>query len=401
MRAFLFFMGNETGHLMATYNRLPVAFTRGEGATLWDTEGNAYLDALGGIAVAILGHGHPELAEVIAEQARTLIHTSNLYRVEAQEQLGDRLCGIAGMEQVFFGNSGAEANEAAIKLARRYGHEQGIESPSIVVTEGAFHGRTMATLTATGSRKVQAGFEPLVSGFRRVPFNDLDAVRQVAEHDPDVVAVLVEPIQGEGGIRVPPPDYLPGLREICRENGWLLMLDEIQTGMGRTGQWFACHHHGVTPDVLTVAKALGNGVPIGACLAAGPAGGVLTPGSHGSTFGGNPLACRVGLAVIDVLEKTGALENARRQGARILAGLDGALGDHPGIRSIRGQGLMIGVEMTDPCAQIVSLALAERLLVNVTADNVIRLLPPLIYRDEDSDRLVELLVRTIERFSKQ
>jgi acetylornithine aminotransferase len=401
MRAFLFFMGNETGHLMATYNRLPVAFTRGEGATLWDTEGNAYLDALGGIAVAILGHGHPELAEVIAEQARTLIHTSNLYRVEAQEQLGDRLCGIAGMEQVFFGNSGAEANEAAIKLARRYGHEQGIESPSIVVTEGAFHGRTMATLTATGSRKVQAGFEPLVSGFRRVPFNDLEAVRQVAEHDPDVVAVLVEPIQGEGGIRVPPPDYLPGLREICRENGWLLMLDEIQTGMGRTGQWFACHHHGVTPDVLTVAKALGNGVPIGACLAAGPASGVLTPGSHGSTFGGNPLACRVGLAVIDVLEKTGALENARRQGARILAGLDGALGDHPGIRSIRGQGLMIGVEMTEPCAQIVSLALAERLLVNVTADKVIRLLPPLIYRDEDSDRLVELLVRTIERFSKQ
>ncbi|HSH41749.1 MAG TPA: aspartate aminotransferase family protein [Arenicellales bacterium] len=386
---------------MATYNRLPVAFTRGEGVTLWDSEGNAYLDALGGIAVAILGHGHAELAEVIAEQARTLIHTSNLYRVEAQEQLGDRLCGIAGMEQAFFGNSGAEANEAAIKLARRYGHEQGIESPSIVVTEGAFHGRTMATLTASGSRKVQAGFEPLVSGFRRVPFNDLDAVRQVAEHDPDVVAVLVEPIQGEGGIRVPSPDYLPGLREICRENEWLLMLDEIQTGMGRTGQWLACQHHGVVPDVVTVAKALGNGVPIGACLAAGPASGVLTAGSHGSTFGGNPLACRVGLAVIEILERTGALDNARGQGARILAGLDSALGDHPGIRSMRGEGLMIGVEMTGPCAEVVSLALAEGLLVNVTADNVIRLLPPLIYRDEDSDRLVELLVRTVERFSKQ
>jgi len=386
---------------MATYNRLPVAFSRGEGVTLWDTEGNAYLDALGGIAVAILGHAHPELAEVIAGQARTLIHTSNLYRVEEQEKLGSRLCSIARMDQVFFGNSGAEANEAAIKLARRYGHQKGVASPSIVVADGAFHGRTMATLTATGNRKVQAGFEPLVSGFRRVPFDDLDAIRQVAEHAPDVVAVLVEPIQGEGGIRVPSPGYLPALREICRDRGWLLMLDEIQTGMGRTGEWFACGHAGVQPDVLTVAKALGNGIPIGACLASGPAADVLTAGSHGSTFGGNPFVCRVALAVIDILERTGARENARRQGGRILAGLDAGLGDHPGIHTVRGQGLMLGIEMTRPCAEVVSLALEERLLVNVTADNVIRLLPPLIYRDEDSDHLVELLIRTIERFSRQ
>lgn len=386
---------------MATYNRLPVAFTRGEGVTLWDTEGAAYLDALGGIAVAILGHSHPDVSDVIAEQARTLIHTSNVYRVEEQEKLGDRLCGIAGMEQAFFSNSGAEANETAIKLARRYGHELGIKAPSIVVAEGAFHGRTMATLTATGNRKVQAGFEPLVPGFRRVPFDDLEAVRQVAAHDPGVVAVLVEPIQGEGGIRVPSPDYLPGLREICREKNWLLMLDEIQTGMGRTGEWFACQHHDVRPDVLTVAKALGNGIPIGACLASGPAAGVLTPGTHGSTFGGNPFACRVGQAVIDILERNGGAENARRQGARILAGLDAGLGDHPGIQSMRGQGLMLGIEMTAPCREVVSLALDERLLVNVTADNVVRLLPALIYRDEDSDRLVERLVATIERFWNQ
>ncbi len=386
---------------MATYNRLPVAFTRGEGVTLWDSEGTAYLDALGGIAVAILGHSHPEVADVIADQARTLVHTSNLYRVEEQEKLGERLCGIAGMEQVFFGNSGAEANEAAIKLARRYGHDRGVRSPSIVVAEGAFHGRTMATLTATGNRRVQAGFEPLVPGFRRVPFDDLEAVRQVARHDPDVVAVLVEPIQGEGGIRVPSPDYLPGLREICRERDWLLMLDEIQTGMGRTGEWFACQSYKVLPDVLTVAKALGNGIPIGACLAAGPAAGVLSAGTHGSTFGGNPFACRVALTVIDVLERTGALENARRQGARILAGLDAGLGDHPGIQSMRGEGLMLGIELTTPCREVVSLALAEGLLVNVTADNVIRLLPPLIFRDEDSDRLVERLVPVIKRFSGQ
>ncbi len=386
---------------MDTYNRLPVAFTRGEGVTLWDSEGTAYLDALGGIAVAILGHSNPEVADAVAEQARTLVHTSNLYRVEEQEKLGERLSGIAGMEQVFFGNSGAEANEAAIKLARRYGHDRGVRSPSIVVAEGAFHGRTMATLTATGNRRVQAGFEPLVPGFRRVPFDDLEAVRQVARHDPDVVAVLVEPIQGEGGIRVPSPDYLPGLREICRERDWLLMLDEIQTGMGRTGEWFACQGSKVRPDVLTVAKALGNGIPIGACLAAGPAAGVLSAGTHGSTFGGNPFACRVALTVIDVLERTGALENARRQGARILAGLDAGLGDHPGIQSMRGEGLMLGIELTTPCGEVVSLALAEGLLVNVTADNVIRLLPPLIYRDEDSDLLVERLVRVIKQFSSQ
>lgn len=394
-------MGTEQDYLMPTYTRLPVSFSRGEGVRLWDTEGVSYLDALGGIAVAVLGHGHPELTAVIAEQARTLIHTSNLYRVPVQEQLGERLCRIAGMEKVFFGNSGAEANEAAIKLARRFGHEQGIGSPSIIVTEGAFHGRTMATLSATGSRKVQAGFEPLVSGFRRVPYDDLDAVRHVAEHDPGVVAVLVEPIQGEGGIRIPSAGYLPGLQRICRDKNWLLMVDEIQTGMGRTGEWFACHHQGVQPDVLTVAKALGNGIPIGACLAAGAAADVLTPGTHGSTFGGNPFVCRVALSVAEILERTGALANAAAQGERIRDGLDSRLGDHPGIHEIRGRGLMIGIETATPCVEIMSMALDERLLVNVTADNVIRLLPALIYRDEDSDELVESLVRTIHRFEQK
>ncbi|MGA8260744.1 MAG: aspartate aminotransferase family protein [Arenicellales bacterium] len=383
---------------MPTYGRLPVCFSRGEGVRLWDTDGTSYLDALGGIAVCVLGHAHPELAEVISDQARRLIHTSNLYRIEEQERLGDRLCGIAGMEQAFFGNSGAEANEAAIKLARRYGHERGIENPSVIVTEGAFHGRTMATLTATGNRKVQAGFEPLVPGFRRVPFDDLEAVAQVAAHDNSVVAVLVEPIQGEGGIRVPAPDYLPGLRRICDDNGWLLMLDEIQTGMGRTGRWFACQRQNVQPDVMTVAKALGNGVPIGACLVRGPAVGVLSAGTHGSTFGGNPFACRVALAVIDILERIEAPARAERQGARILSGLDARLGDHPDIRSIRGHGMMLGVEMTKPCKELMGLALGEHLLINVTADNVIRMLPALIYRNEDSDELVESLVRTVDRF---
>lgn len=393
-------MGAETEYVMPTYSRLPVSFSRGEGVRLLDANGVSYLDALGGIAVAILGHAHPELASVIAEQARTLIHTSNLYRIPVQEELGERLCRIAGMEKVFFGNSGAEANETAIKLARRYGHERGVEDPAIVVTEGAFHGRTMATLTATGNRKVQAGFEPLVSGFRRVPYDDLDAVQHVAEHDSGVVAVLVEPIQGEGGIRIPSPDYLPGLQRICRDKQWLLMVDEIQTGMGRTGKWFACHHQGVRPDVLTVAKALGNGIPIGACLAGGPAAGVLTPGSHGSTFGGNPFACRVALSVIDILERNGALANAAKQGNRIRDGLRERLDSHPGIRDIRGQGLMLGVETSRPCREIMSLALDERLLVNVTADNVIRMLPALIYEDRDSDELVELLTRTLQRFDQ-
>jgi len=390
-------MDAETSYLMPTYGRLPVSFSRGEGARLWDTEGVCYLDALAGIAVATLGHAHPELAAVIADQARLLIHTSNLYRIPAQEQLGERLCRIAGMEQAFFTNSGAEANEAAIKIARRHGHDNGIEAPAILVTDGAFHGRTMATLTASGSRKVQAGFEPLVAGFRRVPFDDLDAVHQAARHAPDVVAVLVEPIQGEGGIRMPAPDYLPGLAAICREQGWLLMLDEIQTGMGRSGRWFEYQHHAITPDVVTVAKALGNGFPIGACLARGPAAGVLGAGSHGSTFGGNPLACRVALTVIDILERSGALDNAARQGGRIMEGLRSRLEGRPEVAAIRGRGLMLGVEMARPCKELMGLALENRILVNVTADSVVRLLPPLIYADTDSDELVSALVATIEQ----
>jgi len=394
-------MAVEFNHLMPTYNRLPVAFTRGEGVTLWDDSGTDYLDAISGIAVAVLGHGHPELARVIGEQAGRLIHTSNMYRILEQEDLGERLCALAGMQQAFFGNSGAEANETAIKLARRYGHDRGVESPAIIVTGGAFHGRTMATLTATGSRKAQAGFEPLVPGFRRVPYDDAEAVRQVGENDNSVVAVMVEPIQGEGGIRVPSPDYLPALERLCRDNGWLLMLDEIQTGMGRTGKWFAGQHHGVTPDVVTVAKALGNGIPIGACLAAGPAADVLTPGTHGSTFGGNPFACRAALTVIDILEKTGAPANAAEQGARIIDGLELRIGSHPAVSGIRGRGLMIGVELDRPCREVMSMALEDRLLINVTADNVIRMLPPLIYRDEDSDALVERLAAVVERFAGQ
>lgn len=386
---------------MPTYGRLPVSFSHGEGVRLWDTEGVCYLDALAGIAVATLGHAHPELASVIDEQARRLIHTSNLYGIPVQEQLGERLCGISGMERAFFGNSGAEANETAIKLARRHGHDRGIDTPSIVVMDGAFHGRTMATLTASGSRKVQAGFEPLVAGFRRVPFDDLDAVRQVAEHAPDVVAVLVEPIQGEGGIRIPSPGYLSGLAAICREQGWLLMLDEIQTGMGRTGRWFEYQSHDVQPDVVTIAKALGNGIPVGACLARGAAAGVLTAGSHGSTFGGNPFACRVALAVVDILEHSGALDNAALQGERIMDGLRERLAERSDVRGVRGRGMMLGVEMSQPCKDIMNLALEHRILVNVTADNVIRLLPPLIYTEADSDELVSSLVATIEQRGEQ
>lgn len=383
---------------MNTYARLPVSFVRGEGIWLWDNRGRRYLDGLGGIAVTILGHAHPKLAEVIAKQARTLTHTSNLYHIPLQEQLGERLFEMSGLDKAFFTNSGAEANEAAIKIARRYGHKKGVETPAILVTEGAFHGRTLATLTATGNRKVHSGFEPLVSGFKRVPYDDLEAIRQVAVHDSDVVAILVEPIQGEGGIQIPSAGYLTALREICSENGWLLMLDEIQTGMGRTGQWFAYQQESITPDVVTLAKALGNGIPIGVCLAQGAAGEVFQPGNHGSTFGGNPFACKVALTTIELLQMENALMNARHQGKRIMAGLDRHLSGNSKVRSIRGKGLMLGVELSVPCGEIMSIALKHGLLLNVTADNVVRLLPALIYTDADSDHLVELVVKSIEEF---
>jgi acetylornithine aminotransferase len=383
---------------MATYGRLPVAFVRGEGSWLWDGAGKQYLDALSGVAVCGLGHAHPAVTRALCEQAGRLIHTSNWYQIPLQEELGTRLCSVAGMDKVFFGNSGAEANEAAIKLARLYGHQRKILNPAIIVMEGSFHGRTLATLTATGNRKVQAGFEPLVRGFRRVPYDDLDAVRVVGENDPEVVAVLVEPIQGEGGIIIPDAGYLRGLREICDRHGWLLMLDEIQTGMCRTGRWFAYQHDGVLPDVLTLAKGLGNGMPIGACLARGVAADVLGPGNHGSTFGGNPLACAVALAVVDSLAQGSFDKCAEVLGQRMLNGLQQALAGVDGVKEIRGQGLMLAIELQRPCKELLTMALEQGLLINVTADKVVRLLPPLILTDDEADEIVRRLTAVIRTF---
>ena len=384
--------------LMPTYSPLPVTFARGEGLWLWDTEGRRYLDAISGIAVCGLGHAHPDVAAALCEQAGRLLHTSNLYQIEAQQQLGDQLTRLAGMDRVFFGNSGAEANEAAIKLARLHAHQRGIKDPVIVVMESSFHGRTLATLTATGNRKAQAGFEPLVQGFARVPYNDLEAIDKVATSPASIVAVLVEPIQGEGGVILPAPGYLRGLRERCDRHGWLLMLDEIQTGMGRTGQLFAYQHAGILPDVMTLAKGLANGVPIGACLARGPAAEVLGPGSHGSTFGGNPLACKAALAVLQTLEQEALPKQAARQGAALLEQLRTTIGDLPGVRDIRGLGLMIGIELERDCAELTRQALAQGLLINVTAGRVVRLLPPLIIDDEQIGLLVDGLATLIRRF---
>ena len=377
----------QDSYLMHTYGRLPVAMARGEGAWLWDTDGNKYLDAMTGIAVCSLGHAHPTVSQAICDQAGTLMHTSNWYQIPRQEALAERLCKLAGMDAVFFSNSGAEANEAAIKLARLFGHNKGIDLPSIVVTEHSFHGRTMATLTATGSRKVQAGFEPLVQGFNRVPYNDLEAVRQVAANNSNVVAVMVEPILGEGGVVIPDDGYLKGLREICDENGWLLMLDEIQTGMCRTGKWFASQHEGVLPDVMTLAKALGNGMPIGACLARGTAAETLGAGKHGSTFGGNPLACAAASAVVDTMESGSLDKRAAQLGKRILEGLTSSLNTTEGVREIRGKGLMIAVELDRDCGDLMALALKKNLLINVTAGNVVRLLPPMILSDDEAGQI--------------
>ena len=383
---------------MATYRRLPVTFTHGEGAWLWDEAGKRYLDALSGIAVCGLGHAHPAVRDALCEQAGSLIHTSNLYQIAAQTELGARLTALAGMDRVFFGNSGAEANEAAIKLARLHGHHRGIERPAILVMENSFHGRTLATLSATGNRKVQAGFEPLVQGFVRVPYNDLGAVETAAANRQDIVAVLVEPIQGEGGINIPAPDYLPRLRAICDRQGWLLMLDEIQTGMGRTGRLFAHQHTGIQPDVMTLAKGLANGVPIGACLARGVAATVLGPGSHGSTFGGNPLACRAASVVLETLESEGLVDRAADLGNQLKTGFRQALARQPGVRDIRGLGLMIGIELDRPCAELVGQALEAGLLINVTAERVIRLLPPLILERDQVALLVDRLARLIVAF---
>ena len=383
---------------MPFITRLPVAFVRGEGVWLWDDKGNKYLDALAGVAVCGLGHAHPAVTAAVCDQAGKLIHTSNWYDIPLQEALAERICRLASMDSAFFCNSGAEANEAAIKLARLYGHNRKVVNPAIIVTEGSFHGRTLATLSATGNRKIQAGFEPLVQGFYRVPYNDLASIRQVADHHAEVVAILVEPIEGEGGIAIPDPGYLKGLRKICDERGWLLLLDEIQTGLCRTGKWFACQHEGVVPDVLTLAKGLGNGVPIGACLARGAAAAVFQPGSHGSTFGGNPLACRVALAVLEVLE-TGKYERRAEQlGERLRDGFKQRLAGVAGVRDIRGMGLMLALELDRPCKELMTDALARGLLINVTAEKVVRLLPPLILSDDEAERLVRDLSEVVRAF---
>ncbi len=385
-------------HVMNTYARLPVAFARGEGAWLWDTEGKRYLDGLSGIAVNTLGHAHPRLIAALSEQIGKLIHCSNVYQVPGQELLAEKLCSLTNMREVFFSNSGCEANEAAIKLARFYGHKREIENPAIIVMEKAFHGRTLATLSATGNRKVQVGFEPLVTGFVRVPYNDLAAVRQVAQHNSNVVAVLVEPIQGEGGIRTLDIEYLQQLRTLCDEQNWLLMLDEVQCGIGRTGKWFAHQHAGILPDVMTLAKGLGSGMPIGACLTAGKAVNVFGPGNHGSTFGGNPLACTAGITTLKVIEQDGLLAHADMLGNFIKKALGTQLEGVTGVVEIRGQGLMLGIELAKPCGDMVKLALAKGLLINVTADNVIRLLPPLIMSQVEAQQLVDILCPLIKEF---
>ena len=385
---------------MNTYGRQPVTFVKGEGVWLWDEQGNKYLDALAGVAVNGLGHAHPKLVRAISEQASRLIHVSNIYQIREQAQLADKLAEISGMDRVFFCNSGCEANEAAIKLARLHGHNRGIENPEIIVMEKAFHGRTMATLSATGNRKAQAGFEPLVSGFIRVPFDDLEAIRQVADRHQNVVAVLVEPVQGEGGINVPHDvrAYLAGLREICDAHGWLLMLDEVQSGIVRTGTWFAFQHTEIVPDVMTLAKGLGSGVPIGACLAKGAAAEVLTYGKHGSTFGGNPLACSAGLATLDAIAQERLRENAESVGDWICAQLRAELSDVQGVQIIRNAGMMIGIQLDRPCGDLVKRALAQKLLINVTAENVVRLLPPLVMNQAEAGQLVQLLVPLIKEF---
>jgi acetylornithine aminotransferase len=386
-------------YVMPTYGRQPITFSHGEGAWIWDTAGKRYLDALCGIAVTGLGHAHPRITAALSEQAGRLIHSSNLYHIEAQEQLAERLCTLAAMDNVFFCNSGAEANEAAIKIARLYGHRNDVSKPSIVVMEQSFHGRTMATLSATGNRKVQAGFEPLLAGFARVPYNDVGAVELAASNNPDIVAVLVEPVQGEGGINIPDDGYLAALRDICDRNNWLLMLDEVQSGMGRTGAWFAHQLSGIKPDVMTLAKGLGNGFPIGACLARGAAADVLQPGSHGSTFGGNPLASVAAMTTLSIIEEENLLPRATALGDEITRTLGEKLSDVPGIRQLRNKGLMIAIELEQPCGELVARGLEAGLLINVAADKVVRLLPPLIMTDEQVQILVDGLAGLIAAFT--
>ena len=388
-------MSTRTSHLMNTYARQPVAFVRGEGVWLWDEAGRKYLDALAGIAVNTLGYAHPRLTAALLKRVQSgVIHTSNLWRIPDQEAAADRVAEITGLDEVFFCNSGLEATEASIKVARKYGHDRGVAEPAIIVMEKAFHGRSLATLSATGSRKVQAGFEPLVQGFVRVPLNDLEAVRQVAEHNRNVVAVLIEPIQGEGGINVSRMEYLRGLKEICDRQQWLFISDEVQCGLGRTGKWFVYQHAGLQPDVVALAKGLGSGVPVGACVVGNRAKGVFKPGNHGSTFGGNPLAMTAVVTTIDTVNEEGLLGNASRIGELIRSGFPAM----EGVSEVRGMGLMIGVELAQPCGELVGRALDAGLVINVTADNVIRMLPPLVMKEAEAREVLGRLVPLVKAF---
>ncbi|GAB4173740.1 MAG: aspartate aminotransferase family protein [Wenzhouxiangellaceae bacterium] len=382
--------------LMNTYARLPVTFVRGEGAWLYDDQGRRYLDAVAGIAVCSLGHADPVVADAICDQARKLLHTANIAHIREQAGLAEALAGLSGLDRAFITNTGAEAIECALKIARRVAHARGIEAPKIIVVEGAFHGRTLAAISASAPGKLQQGFTPLLEGFVRVPFDDAQAVADALNRHPDAVAVLLEPIQGEAGVNVPSVGYLSALRALCDRHQALLILDEIQTGMGRTGRWFAFQHEGATPDVLTVAKALGNGIPVAACLARGDAADVLTPGSHGTTFGGSPFACRVALTVIERMRTLELPKNAARQGSRLIDGLRRRLEGHPRVRAIRGRGLMIGIDLAGQALDVRDHALAHGVLINVTHDRIIRLVPPLIIDGEQADRIVEAVVAGIE-----
>lgn len=381
--------------LMNTYGERTTTLVKGDGAYLWDSEGNRYLDALSGIAVCGLGYNHPAVTRAIAEQAEKLIHCSNLYLIEPQQALGKILVDASGMEKVFFSNSGAEANEAALKIARKFGQQKGISHPHVITADRSFHGRTMATLSATGNTKVKQGFEPLVEGFSHVPFNDIDAIKAAATAN--TVAIMVEPVQGEGGVNVPAADYLNALRELCDSNDWLLILDEIQTGNGRTGRFFAYQHNNILPDVVTTAKGLGNGVPIGACLARGKAAEILQPGNHGSTFGGNPLVCNAGLAATQTLLEQDLMTRAASLGEMMLTQFRESLSDVACVVDIRGKGLMIGIELDQPCGDLVAQAKQKGVLINVTAGNTIRLLPPLIISDEQARTIVDTVVDLIKQ----
>jgi len=385
-------------HVMNTYGRLPIALSHGQGCRVWDTTGKAYLDGLGGIAVNTLGHNHPELVPALQDQLTKLIHSSNYYHVTGQEQLATKLTELSGLTNAFFCCTGLEANEAALKLARKYGHDKGIERPEIVVYEAAFHGRSIATLSATGNPKVQAGFGPLVEGFIRVPLNDIEALKKATEGNPNVVAVFFETIQGEGGINPMRVDYLKQVRQLCDERDWLMMIDEVQCGMGRTGKWFAHQWAGIKPDVMPLAKGLGSGVPIGAVVAGPKAANIFGPGNHGTTFGGNPLAMRAGVETIRIMEEHKLLENAATVGAHLKAALEREIGSLPGVKEIRGQGLMLGIELDRPCGVILNRACDAGLLLSVTADKVIRLVPPLILSIAEADEIVAILAPIVKTF---